>query len=443
MPNMVQTMFIASASSIQSSDTYMTIETPMFSSPTPNLNGVRVTAGFIDEIVSNQDKYIGLPLVADVANLEARKFDRLGHRYDRRNDTYGTQIIGAFYKFEKEERDDETVLVGYARVMKRNKGVCAAINELYAQGGLKFSFEISCGTYTKLADGTIEIDADAHNCWESMCVVSSPAYPDAIAYQLVAETDPVGKEEAEPMKEKEIKDAEVQAEETLVTENNVFVPAETQAEETPVTTEVETAETYVTEVHKEKNAVHTYDPETGEETHTEIQIEQSVSHVEAEEAEAAANAVAIAETEEKPDEEEDLEEKPDEDEEEVQAEEQVNAEGEDTPAEEPAEDGATDEDTAAGENGVGATADDGGKRNAEYEAFIAEINKLVDAIKAENEALKQEIAELKESMTTKIVAETESAVNPFMADMSIKENEDHYRLLKEDSYSGDYHRLLG
>ena len=172
MQNMVQTVFIASASSIQSSDTYMTIETPMFSSPTANLNGVRVTEAFIDEIVGNQDKYIGLPLVADVANLEARKFDRLGHRYDRRNDTYGTQIIGAFYNFKKEKRDDgETVLIGYARVMKRNKKVCAAIDELFAQGGLKFSFEISCGTYTKLTDGTIEIDADEHNCWESMCIV--------------------------------------------------------------------------------------------------------------------------------------------------------------------------------------------------------------------------------------------------------------------------------
>ena len=368
MPNMVQTMFIASASSIQSSDTYMTIETPMFSSPTANLNGVRVTEAFIDDIVSNQDKYIGLPLVADVANLEARKFDRLGHRYDRRKDTYGTQIIGAFYSFKKEERPDgEKVLVGYARVMKRNKEVCAAIDELFAQGGLKFSFEISCGTYTKLQDGTIEIDADDHNCWESMCIVSSPAYPDAIAYQLVAETDAVGKEEAEHMNENK--------------EENIVAEDISEAE-------VETSEVHVTQIHKEMDEEHTFDTETGVETHTTVVVEECVCAPEA-----------------------------------------VVAEGDSTPAEEtPAE--TVDEDSDAGEAGVAVTTDDEStQRNAAYEAFVAEMDSVIEAMKAETEALKQEIAELKESMAAKVVAETESAVNPFMADMSIEQG-NHHRKIK-------------
>ena len=225
MENVLSRTFLASASSIQSSDLYMTIETPMFSSPSPNLNGVRCTEAFIDEIVNETDKYISLPLVADVTNLEARKFDRLGHRYNERTDTFGTQEIGSFYKFAKETRDDgEVYLIGYARVSKRAKETCAALAELFAAGRLKFSFEITCGTYRKLQDGTIEIDANPGNMLTALCVVSSPACPDATAYQLVAETKPVGKEAEEMGKTKE------QAE-------NIEVAAEKACDDTTVVAE--------------------------------------------------------------------------------------------------------------------------------------------------------------------------------------------------------------
>lgn len=85
-------------------------------------------------------------------------------------------------------------LVGYARVMKRNKRVCKAIGELFAEGALKFSFEISCGTYETLDDDTILIDAADNNFIEGMCIVSFPACPEAVALELVAEINGIRKE---------------------------------------------------------------------------------------------------------------------------------------------------------------------------------------------------------------------------------------------------------
>lgn len=85
-------------------------------------------------------------------------------------------------------------LVGYARVLKRNKKVCKAIGELFAEGALKFSFEISCGTYETLEDDTILIDAADNNFIEGMCIVSFPACPEAVALELVAEINGIGKE---------------------------------------------------------------------------------------------------------------------------------------------------------------------------------------------------------------------------------------------------------
>lgn len=172
---------------------------------------MRCTAGFMDEIVEHQDKYIGLPLCADTVNLVKGRYKKLGHCYDSKTGVYSSSIIGSFYRFEKEELDDgEVALVGYARVMKRNKRVCKAIGELFAEGSLKFSFEISCGTYQVLEDDTILIDAADNNFIEGMCIVSFPACPEAVALELVAEINGIGKE-ADDMNEV-VESAEVIAE---------------------------------------------------------------------------------------------------------------------------------------------------------------------------------------------------------------------------------------
>lgn len=117
-------------------------------------------------------------------------------------------------------------LVGYARVMKRNKRVCKAIGELFAEGALKFSFEISCGTYETLDDDTILIDAAENNFIEGMCIVSFPACPEAVALELVAEINGIRKEADEMIDV--IESAEV------VAEVEAHEPEAVEATENPV-----------------------------------------------------------------------------------------------------------------------------------------------------------------------------------------------------------------
>lgn len=302
MQNVTKT-FVASASELQSSDLYMTVKTTMFTVPSANLNGVRCTAEFLDEIVENQDKYVTLPLCADVVNLVKGKYDKLGHCYNARTGVFSSTMIGSFYKFEKEEMENgETALVGYARIMKRNRNVCKAIGELFAEGALKVSFEISCGSYEELDDGTILIDRSDKNFLEGMCVVSFPACPDAVAHALVAEINSIGKE-VEDMNENEmIEIAEAIVEDQPETEEVVAEEIETaeEIENSEQQTEVETAEAEErTEIaqeqpadetaevrvslhHHECDTVSTYDTETGISTETTVTVNESVYGVPAE-----------------------------------------------------------------------------------------------------------------------------------------------------------------
>ena len=204
--------FVASASAIESSDLYMTIKTVLFTTPSANLNGVRCTIDFMKEIVENQDKYVGLPLCIDASAVAEGKLNRLGHCYDSATDTFSSTMIGSFYDFEIVELGNgETALVGYARVLKRNKAICSALSDLFLRQQLKFSFEISVGDYKELDDGTILIDRADCNKLEGMAVVSMPACPEAVALELVAELQEKGMEESMECKvieEKIIVDAE-------------------------------------------------------------------------------------------------------------------------------------------------------------------------------------------------------------------------------------------
>ena len=154
-----------------------------------NLNNVIVSEAFIDEIVENPDRYLCLSLYADLRELLSGHYDRLGHRFNRRTGEFLTDQIGAFKEFSKETDDKGGVwLVGEARIPKRNKRLCGAIQEMYDEGKLKFSFEIITGEY-KTEDGIVYVDVSEKNYLHGMCVVSVPAYPQARATELVAEAD--------------------------------------------------------------------------------------------------------------------------------------------------------------------------------------------------------------------------------------------------------------
>lgn len=244
--------FIATASELKTSPLYMTIKTPMFTTPSPNLNGVRCTEGFLDQIIANENDYIGLPLNADVKNLCAGRYKSLGHMYDPNTGEFSSTMIGSFYKFEKEQiNDEQTALIGYSRVSKRNKAICKAIAELFAQNALKFSFEITAGTYDELEDGTLVIDAAENNKLEGMAIVSFPACPDAVAEQLVAQINGVAGKEASAMVTNEEEKVVVAEEEEH--DEEVVVAEELNEEEHPEQTEI-AEEANVEEEHVEASA---------------------------------------------------------------------------------------------------------------------------------------------------------------------------------------------
>lgn len=249
MQNLEQKKFTAEAviSEIQSSDIYLTIKARLFDLQA-NLNGVRVTRDFMDEIVANESKYVGIPLYADIHGLIAKQ--PIGHMYNPRTGEFLSTQIGSFCHYEEEITEENVCLIGYARVMKRNKTVCKAIEDLYRDGNLKFSFELSCGSYSTDENGVIVIDVHPSNYFEGEAIVTFPACQEAVALQLVAEClnkgdDNMTTEEnttVETTDEKKHQAEEEKPEDVETKEENVEVPDEKQPGETPEETKDEEKE---------------------------------------------------------------------------------------------------------------------------------------------------------------------------------------------------------
>lgn len=172
-------------SELKSNRRYMTLSMRMFSTR-ENLNHVAVTEAFIDSIIANKDEYVCMPLCADVPKMEKKDYRALTHLYDPRTNTFYADVIGGFYDFEKVSDEFGVSLIGHARVNKRNEAVCTAIEELYANNALNFSFEISAGNLRE-ENGITIVDASDNNELTAMAVVSVPAYPESKALDLVAE----------------------------------------------------------------------------------------------------------------------------------------------------------------------------------------------------------------------------------------------------------------
>ena len=352
--------FVASASEIQRSDIYMTIKTPMFTVPKPNLNNVACTEAFLDEIVANQDKYVCLPLFADVTNLVHGKYNKLGHGYDSKTNTFSTAQVGSFYKFEKEElANGEKALVGYARVARRFGSVCKAIGELFAEGNLKFSFEISCGECIERDDGVVVIDASEKNQIEGEAIVSFPACPEATAMALVAELSMSGKEAEDMEKENEI--VETAAETAGVIDVKEVIESKAEEVEAPAVEETPVEET------KEENEAPAAEQEVVETPVEEMAPAAEETPAEEVPAEMKAEDEEVASEKDKENEDEEEE----------------------------------DEETAAC----------GKKKKAEVD-----IENLISEI----ESLKAVIASLKESQETYFTAskKEEVQINPFIAEIS-------------------------
>lgn len=438
-------VFASVISEIQQSPMFMTVKAVICDTPEANLNGAKVTEAFVNEVVKNEKRYVGLPLYADVKALKSGSYNRLGHLYDVKTGEFHSTQIGSFYKFEKEAFENGYHLIGYCRIPKRNKKVSSAISELFTQGRLKFSFEVSVGEYDENDDGTITIDASENNYLEGTAIVTYPACEDAVALELVAQRadaqeggeQEMPKENLQEVAEQIVEEIKENMAEVTATpiEEAVAESNEAPAEETAIAAEepvqdTSTADVYVVESKTEKNEIHAYDTETGKAVHQEIKVETTTedrldgtlvesedgTHIAEEEtketAESGDNSGVVAEAGDDAAVDSPVE----------------TPEGQtsEAPANEPApSETVTDEPAELEPSDYTA---DSTKKTAEQ--LIAELAAVV-------EKLSKEVEELKEK---KVVAQTMTAeINPLMSDINTQKT---YELLEKAEKSTNYQSLL-
>ena len=116
-------------SELKSNRKYFSVSMRMFSTRA-NLNKCAVTEAFIDDIIANKSDYVCMPLCADVSKLKRKDYRGLTHMYDKTTGTFLADEIGSFYDYEKVSDEFGVSLIGYARINKRSKLVCEAIQEL-------------------------------------------------------------------------------------------------------------------------------------------------------------------------------------------------------------------------------------------------------------------------------------------------------------------------
>lgn len=196
-----------------------------------NKNHEGISAAFIQDLIENQEKYICLPMYVDMERLLAGDFDNLTHLYSRVTKKFRTQQFGSFTNFYSKTDDNGiTSLYAEARFPKREYEACVKLVELFQSGRLCLSIELRYNPeHTFRKEGVLFIDAYEDNALTGAAIVSTPAYEDAIALDMVAEAaddseivtgseEQAGKRgETNLMKDKEEMTAEVQ-EETVVAE---------------------------------------------------------------------------------------------------------------------------------------------------------------------------------------------------------------------------------
>ena len=426
---MSKLMFASVISEIQQSDVFMTVKARICEAPEANLNGARVTEAFIDEIVSNETRYVGLPLYADKKALISGNYNRLGHLYDTKTGEFHSTQIGSFYKFEKQTISNGVALIGYARIPKRNRKLSKAISELFAEGALKFSFELSVGEYEELDDNTILIDASENNYLEGTAIVTFPACEEAVALELVAQKADEAKGGDQEMAEVETK-AEVveteavqpevaeeeKVEETKTVESEQVKTVEEDSEtaackdDKKKNAEQENAAVVMHESHEETIRQCAYDTETGKEVCQTISVETQTSNVEEGTLVESVDGIHVAE---------------------------ADGDNTETPTEEPSADPSVE---PSGDPVVEPAEDPDGDAETPDVIHVEDTKKTAEQLIAEMleviNGLKSEIAELKEAKTK---AETVVAeINPFVDTIRTGNK---YSLLEKDEKVSTYSLL--
>ena len=228
-----------------------------------NKNGEGVTEAFIADVVQRTHDFDCLPFYADVQNLLAGNYEKLGHLYNRVLRTFGTKMIGSMTGFySATDANGVTSLYGKIRIPKREKEVCLRLVDLYEQGHFAVSFEVTYDARELiLKDGGKFIDASENSSLTGLCLVWNPACEDAYAFDLVAEhSEDIVAESEERESERGEKDN--------MNENEIVVSEEMTAEAEEVKTPE--AEEIVAEENTEVAAAEDQKPEEeGEEAGNE------------------------------------------------------------------------------------------------------------------------------------------------------------------------------
>ena len=243
MVNEKRLMFLASEVTIAEEDklnpVFLSIKMKLADNA-GNRNDEGITAAFISDLINRQDEYNGLPFYADVKKLIARKYDELGHMYNRITKKFGTTQIGSLVDFYSETDNDGVIsLYATARVPKRENEICIRLVELYELGKLCVSFEVRYNPeFTIEKDGVLFIDANEDNAMTGIALVSTPACVDAVALDMVAEvaddSDIVAECEEQTSRRGETETMPKEMEMTAEVEEKIAEATEDTQEEKPV-----------------------------------------------------------------------------------------------------------------------------------------------------------------------------------------------------------------
>lgn len=157
-----------------------------------NLNKLEFTEDYINGIVENKDRFIGIPLVVNRSKLESGIGD-LTHEFDPKTGKLNTDQVGSFVDFWSSSDEDGVIeLMGLVRVQKRYASVCNALIDLYEADNLEFSCEIFAYGYANKNEetGVRSVDYKYEGYINSLigsAVIDLPAEPKSTARLLVAE----------------------------------------------------------------------------------------------------------------------------------------------------------------------------------------------------------------------------------------------------------------
>lgn len=163
---------------------YMTMKTAMVSNDV-NYNKAQFLDEFIDGVVENAEKYIGIPFQVNRLKLENGIYGSLTHELDK-DGNLKTDTIGSFIGFEKEEIDGANCLIGTTRILKRYPKTCNAILELYEDNILETSVEVLVGSYENTDDGIRQIGYEGNELI-GHCLVTNGAEVRAKPSLLIAQ----------------------------------------------------------------------------------------------------------------------------------------------------------------------------------------------------------------------------------------------------------------